>query len=545
MPKQPRCLDKFALAILCLTGLGAIAGTARAQSAEPGQVIGYANADRSGPSQAWDLPPDKPYLYVAAIPAALNGRVMAIETGPEVGVALFKNPYFTSRDQGCQPTLGTAQAPRRPWLGATARFVPTVPGQPGAPPPESADTGYGSLIVYRADLGPPPGALFLSRRVTLGLRCANPVHKTVYNRIFVPVAEAPDAVRCFDLVGDYPGPDKQFQLDFVKSDRLVLMMPDDLSERYARIRHDYTVTLYDGLSCTGTSITLDSRARAGRDVRLAQRDFRDRSRSLRLSYDYGNADAFLVRQQTPPAPAPVTAAREPKPDTSTRTQALAAQPIEDPAVDQTPPVSAPIPAPQPAPAPESPAKAPAVPTQIPQAATRAAPVSPSTAPVQSTKAPSAVPKPDTAASASSGLAATRSAVAAPVKSPGAIAAGKPVTAPTATRQSTAPVPTARTIPKLSPRLTPPGPQTTALPSLPKTFAYPVHDLYRLNHCLYWQRDCGEPAASAWCRARGFSKALKWTIDKDIGAIFPTVILGDQEVCARAGCDGFKKITCTP
>ncbi len=516
VPGVPRILQCAVYAILCL------AAPARAQTAEPGQVVGYAKADRSGPSHVWALPPDKPYLYIPSIPAALKGRVMAVDTGPEVGVALFKGPYFTSRDRGCQPALGTTRQPGLAWLGATARFAPAPAGQPDAP---SGDTGPGfaSLIVYRTDLGPPPGALFMARRVTLGLRCANPVHQTVYNRIFVPVAEAPEAARCFDLVGDYPGSNKTFQLDFVKSDRLVLMMPGDMSGRYDRIRHDYTVTLYAGLSCTGDSASLDSRARAGRDLRLAQMDFRDRARSLRLSYGHGNADAFLVRREAPP-PAPEPAAPAPAPSRADRI--LTAKAMEDPAVGQ------------PQPQPKAQPKAEASPAPVPELPQPPSPaITPATPPVQNAAAPKAAPKPEPPAPTSSAQAAKE----APAKSPPkrqAAAAKKPKPAVSA-------APTARTIPKLSPKLTPPGAQTAALPSLPKTFSYPVQDLYRLNHCLNWQSDCGEPAATAWCRARGFAKALEWTIDENIGAIFPTVIFGNQEVCAQAGCDGFKKITCAP
>ncbi len=584
MPFAPRSFENSILAILYLVGLGlassvAAIGSAHAEPAAPGQIIGYANADRSGPSQVWALPPDKPYLYIPTIPAALNGKIATVETGPEVGVALFKGPYFTSSDQGCQPALGTPQQPRLAWLGATARFAPTPVGQSDMPPPDAAKDGYGSLIVYRTDLGPPPGALFLSRRITLGLQCANPVHKTVYNRIFVPVAEAPETERCFDLVGNYPGTHKPFQLDFVKSDRLVLMMPGDLSERYTRIRHDYTVTLYDGLSCTGRSATLDSRARLGRDVRLAQMEFRDRTRSIRVSYDYGNADAFLVRREAP-APAPETAMKAPDTGPSQEGQALAAQPIEDPAVGRTAPSSEPMAAPEPILAlAESLANAPPVqmtgsdiaaqaapetlsvaPVEPPAQAAPMPPPSPAppgaaaTAPAQSAEVPASAPKPSAAPSVPTRQALAKPVVQAPAmaqpaaeapaKTASTVPVGEPVTDTTAP-QPPAATPTARTIPKLSPRMAPQGAQTAALPTLPKTFAFPVHDLYRLNHCLYWQRDCGQPAATAWCRARGYSEALDWTVDENIGANFPTVILGNREVCAQADCDGFKEITCRP
>ena len=79
----------------------------------------------------------------------------------------------------------------------------------------------------------------------------------------------------------------------------------------------------------------------------------------------------------------------------------------------------------------------------------------------------------------------------------------------------------------------------------KTFAYPVQDLYRLNHCLYWQKDCGAAAAQTWCQAKGFATAVDWRIDESIGASFPTLVMGEKKICASADCDGFRSITCGP
>ncbi|HEX9789146.1 MAG TPA: hypothetical protein VGA60_00675, partial [Kiloniellales bacterium] len=70
------------------------------------------------------------------------------------------------------------------------------------------------------------------------------------------------------------------------------------------------------------------------------------------------------------------------------------------------------------------------------------------------------------------------------------------------------------------------------------------EIYRLNYCLRWGADCGEPAATAWCRGQGFAKASDWRVDKNIGALFPTIVLADKRVCAQFPCDGFEAITCS-
>ena len=102
----------------------------------------------------------------------------------------------------------------------------------------------------------------------------------------------------------------------------------------------------------------------------------------------------------------------------------------------------------------------------------------------------------------------------------------------------------------------PQPGTTGFLVLPEsepdaivagqTFKYPLLQGYRLNACLYHEEDCGEEAASKWCEARGFAGgAASFEIDENIGSLFPTLALGDLQLCANFICDGFKEITCLP
>lgn len=38
------------------------------------------------------------------------------------------------------------------------------------------------------------------------------------------------------------------------------------------------------------------------------------------------------------------------------------------------------------------------------------------------------------------------------------------------------------------------------------FGKPWQDDYQVDHCKYWGRDCGQPAADYYCQLRGYSKA---------------------------------------
>jgi hypothetical protein len=78
----------------------------------------------------------------------------------------------------------------------------------------------------------------------------------------------------------------------------------------------------------------------------------------------------------------------------------------------------------------------------------------------------------------------------------------------------------------------------------QTFAPPTHNGYRVDVCATWAKGCGEPAATQFCQLKGFDKAQAWSIAKDIGGATPTVVVGDNKVCAEPTCDGFASVTCT-
>jgi hypothetical protein len=78
----------------------------------------------------------------------------------------------------------------------------------------------------------------------------------------------------------------------------------------------------------------------------------------------------------------------------------------------------------------------------------------------------------------------------------------------------------------------------------KTFVSPKVGGNRLDWCLNWGSGCGEPAATAWCKTKGYNKSIDSEEDMDIGASSPTRLLSTGAVCDQAYCDGFTFITCS-
>ncbi|HKY60547.1 MAG TPA: LCCL domain-containing protein, partial [Gemmatimonadota bacterium] len=91
----------------------------------------------------------------------------------------------------------------------------------------------------------------------------------------------------------------------------------------------------------------------------------------------------------------------------------------------------------------------------------------------------------------------------------------------------------------------------AAPGTPTGAGLPTQDFYapiwnglRLDLCLVWGGQCGEPAATEFCRQSGYTRAAAWEPAYDIGAQSPTFVLGTGQVCSEPGCDGFTSITCS-
>lgn len=73
------------------------------------------------------------------------------------------------------------------------------------------------------------------------------------------------------------------------------------------------------------------------------------------------------------------------------------------------------------------------------------------------------------------------------------------------------------------------------------YAPPLIKGKRVDLCLTWGTDCGQPAADHFCKIQGYAKAETWHWEN----VESTVILGDGKQCSGKGrCGGFSFIRCT-
>lgn len=73
----------------------------------------------------------------------------------------------------------------------------------------------------------------------------------------------------------------------------------------------------------------------------------------------------------------------------------------------------------------------------------------------------------------------------------------------------------------------------------RNYFAPEVDGKRLDSCLAGKRDCGKPAADAFCKAQGFDNALIFQRE----AAAATRHLGNGASCAGDSCTSFKQIKC--
>ncbi len=156
-----------------------------------------------------------------------------------------------------------------------------------------------------------------------------------------------------------------------------------------------------------------------------------------------------------------------------------------------------------------------------------APAAPQAVPAPAPAAPQAVPAPS----------GTLQPQASPAPAGGGLQPAPPSAPP---QQALQPAPEPLVVPTV------PAQQVPSRPTGPQedTFRFPVHQVYRLNFCLADEQGCGEPAANKWCESQGFARASRWTREENIGALYPTVFIGNGTICDKFLCDGFEEITCT-
>jgi hypothetical protein len=72
----------------------------------------------------------------------------------------------------------------------------------------------------------------------------------------------------------------------------------------------------------------------------------------------------------------------------------------------------------------------------------------------------------------------------------------------------------------------------------QTFVDPTLAGKHIDRCLFFARECNEPAGFAWCKRFGYTRMLKWEWKYQN----PTYTLGDRKICGT-GCGAFSTITC--
>ena len=71
---------------------------------------------------------------------------------------------------------------------------------------------------------------------------------------------------------------------------------------------------------------------------------------------------------------------------------------------------------------------------------------------------------------------------------------------------------------------------------------PVWKGHLLDWCLTWAADCGKPAADKYCQSGGYDKSIGFTKWDNPGQ--STRLIGSNQVCDEAECDGFQSIQCS-
>ncbi len=552
----------------------------------------------SGEMRSLSLAPGKPYAYVERLEDAEATAVRSLQAGASLGVVLFRRAFFAAQDGRCTPTLGSDEQPGLIWTGPTADFLPVRSGKAGvAALPDAGEEGYGSAILYRRDLGPPPGALLMKRRRSYSRGCGNILRSFNFDRRFIPLefqteasaAGAPPG--CVNLKGTSAG--KAVPTDMLRSDRIALLQPSDLDRRYGDKERQFQAILFAGENCSGESVSLTAPYRAAgkgttaadqdgrRDVLLSSLLFRDRAQSLRL-VALDKAGRLIA---SPNGAAPMAAKPQPVPTASpskvasTAAKELSAPKAETaPAQVENPPtgkadtasaVAVPqAPAPKTA-APRTVAQATPEPKVVPQttAAKTAAPgvalptaklepmtESPPALRARAANTPQAkISGAPTPQAASSGIRST-GLVQTPAQPSPTESVPTDARSQTPTQVSQAPISEAQVshaqvsqvqaAPQpAAPNAASDGSSSGGEESASQVFTFPVYDVYRLNYCLRRDGQCGEPAAQKWCQMKGFERAVAWQKDDNIGGLFPTFLIGDEEICAQYKCDGFAEITC--
>ena len=537
--------------------LSLAATAAAAQEVAPNEAILYGAEGFAGTGQSWQLSEGQPFSAIPYLGEGLAGRVGSIKLGASLGLLLFQRPYFAARDEVCGLKVGIRQAPELWWQGRTALTLPAAGQNEGqAIDYDAFPSGqFSSMILFRRDLGPPPGALLLERRLVIATNCGETMEANRYNRLFVPTAMAPEREVCLDVSApsQSPGAGKKAP-KFTRSDELILLQPQRLDSAYASSRHAIQVLLFDAPGCAGDSVGFPRRKARDEAFLLDDYEFRNKTRSILVRYSQGAYDPFLG----PPLPSTTPAlfaggtSQTAKSDTlsgSSSGSALA-RAIASSEQSASPSLSIPAPASAAGSTGRSDDAASAE-TMVSQALPPEppAPTGPSLQPPAPAPMPQAFETPNQAAAAGSQNSDPTLVPAVP-QVPASVAQPQDATPPpanlreavqTAEGDSAAQSGSQIVVPQSDGQIAI-NPQPRP-PASGKRFEFPVHELYRLNFCAREGIECGGPAAAAWCQTQGFGGALSWKREPHTGALFPTIRIGDRGLCDKYLCDGFAEIVC--
>ena len=77
----------------------------------------------------------------------------------------------------------------------------------------------------------------------------------------------------------------------------------------------------------------------------------------------------------------------------------------------------------------------------------------------------------------------------------------------------------------------------------KVFINPTIDGLPVDRCLTYAADCNEPAASAWCRRKGMTRATGWKYENKTRMGHVVGASGGDHRDCNFGCDGFTQVIC--
>ncbi len=81
---------------------------------------------------------------------------------------------------------------------------------------------------------------------------------------------------------------------------------------------------------------------------------------------------------------------------------------------------------------------------------------------------------------------------------------------------------------------------TVTASSSRRFENPMVQGMALDGCRIWSNECGQPAADAFCRSRGFAFATAFTVRRHAP---PTRVIGSGQICNEPFCGRIASVTC--